>query len=364
MKTIDTPFLGANDTEATFLEWEVDSGARVVSGTVVASVETTKSVIDVTVDQGGYLYHLVGAGDCVTPGQALALVADDPVEDVEATLKALRAETGQNDAQVRVTKKAEIVMRREGIEADAVRRQLGDDVATIDEAAVRDYIARARVNQRRYGMEDIQRVAIIGGAGGGGALIIIDSLMRSPDQRPVCIFDQNETLHGRAVMGVPVVGSLDLLGRMLEEGRIDAVVIAFNRDLRERAALFEKLSADGVPFCNVIDHAADIRSMVEIGTGNVILGHVYVGACSRIGDNNFISANVRLEHGNVLGDTNAFGPGVFTSGNVTIGNGVRFATGIFVEPEVTVNDGAVIASGSVLTVDVPAGSVVKGSRRS
>ncbi len=155
------------------------------------------------------------------------------------------------------------------------------------------------------------------------------------------------------------MGSFDELDNWFERSEFDSVVIAFNRDLGARQRVFETLNARGVPFANVIDSTVNIRSNVEIGTGNVILGSAYIGACTLVGDNNFLSSNVCLEHGNVLGSHCAFGPGVVTSGNVKIGNGIRFGTGIFIEPRVSIGDGAVVASGSVITKDVPPDTIVK-----
>ncbi|MBK5929948.1 biotin/lipoyl-containing protein [Halochromatium salexigens] len=360
MKSLNTPFLGANDDEATFNGWLVAAGSRVEAGMLVATVETTKAVLDVEAEYDGILHPLVERGARVVPGQPLAILAGEPIDDLQAALAALSAEADANiPFEVRVTKKAEILMRRHGI----VLEQLGADTSVVDEAAVSQFVEQRAVNERRLGIGHLQRVGVIGGVGGGGAMIVIDSLLRSYSQQPVCVFERDKVWHGRTVLGVPVIGSLEALSGMLEREELDAVVIAFNRDLGERASLFERLTGEGVPFCNVIDARADLRSLVTVGNGNVILANVYLGAGTRVGDNNFISANVFLEHGNQLGNANAFGPGVFTSGNVTIGDRVRFATGIFVEPGITIGDGAVIASGSVLTVDVPASTTVKAGRR-
>lgn len=360
MMSVTTPFLGANDDEATFNGWLVSAGVRVEAATVVATLETTKAVIDVEAGAAGILHPLVESGDRVIPQQILAVLADEPIDNMEAALAALSSEAEASDpAESQVTKKAEILMRRHGIALE----QLGKELTVVDEAAVSQFIERRGALERRLGMGHLQRVGVIGGVGGGGAAIVIDSLLRSTTQQPVCVFDRDEAWHGRTVLGVSVVGTLDALPVMLERDELDAVVIAFNRDLNERAALFERLMAEGVPFCNVIDVKAELRSLVTVGSGNVILANAYLGTCTTIGDNNFISANVCLEHGNRLGNTNAFGPGVFTSGNVTIGDRVRFATGIFVEPGVSIGNEAVIASGSVLTVDVGAGVTIKGGRR-
>lgn len=359
---LTTPFLGANDTEAVLVGWTLAHGALATKGQIVGSIETSKTVIDLVCEKSGYLYALADAGDRVSTDQQLAILSPQPVSDLAAVLERMRV-SDIPTGQVKVTKKAELMMRKLGFSLDDLKRAL-QGISTIDESAVQDYVRIQKTAGRRRGQADMVRVGIIGGVGGGGALIVAESLMNSQSQRPACIFDQDLSYHGHSVLGVPVVGTVERLQGMLSDGLLDAVVIAFNRDLCERASLFDRLISEGVPFCNVIDSRADIRRGVEIGTGNVILGNCYIGTCTTIGNNNFISANVGLEHGNILGDGNAFGPGVFTSGNVTVGSRVRFATGIHVEPGVSIGDDAVIASGAVLTADVKAGVTVKGLRLS
>lgn len=361
IKILKTPFFGANDTEAVFLSWVAEDGKKVNQGALLGSIETTKAVIDVSAENTGYLYHLTEPGQRVGVGQPLALVSDEPLENPAEVASQIEQEskTSKNKS---ITKKAELLVRRHKLDfANVLEFAHG---SLINEDLVSRFLKETMSNGHRYGQVSRQRVGIVGGVSGGGALIVIDSILRNPSQEAVCIFDQDCQLAGRHILGVPVVGSIELLQEWLDVGRLDAVVIAFNRDLEERWRVFDRLESQGVPFCNVIDPSAEIRTKVEMGNGNVVLGRVYVGACSRIGDNNFISANVCLEHGNVVGSHNGFGPGVFTSGNVTIGSGIRFATGIFIEPAISIGDHSVIASGSIVTSDVKPGTTVKEFRRS
>ena len=355
---LKTPFLGVNDSEAILSEWLVAAGTKVVKGHVVCLIETAKAILEVVADAEGYLFPVVEPGRAVAVHQKLAFISD------QANFDWKQADAGEDPIpgeKAVFTKKAEILARRYALDEERIRAFAG--TGKITEQVVEDFHAAQVVQRERRGIQHRQRIGIIGGVGGGGTLIIIDSLIRQPAQQAVCIFEQDAQFHGREVLGVPVVGTLELLDEWLRSDKLDGVVIAFNRDLAERGRVFEALKNRGVPFCNVIDPGADLRSFVELGTGNILLGRTYVGACSRIGDNNFISANVALEHGNTLGSHNAFGPGVFTSGNVTIGDRVRFATGIFVEPGVTIGSDAVIASGRTVTVDVAPGEVLKTIRR-
>ncbi len=356
-RLIRVPFLGVNDTECVLIRWEVDAGTRVTKGTTICSVETTKSVIEIEAEVEGQFFPLASEGDELRTGDTMGLFSDSTVADVEQACRELEeAERKPGPEGPDITKKAEVLIEKHGITIEEVQVAIGSEKIT--EAVVRDYLDSSK-NSAREGFGARRRIGIVGGATGGGALIVIDAILKSGTDNPVCVFDADSGVHGKSILGVPIVGTVVKLDEWLERSDVDAVVIAFNRDLRARREVFESLIARGVPFTNVIDRTAILRTNVEIGTGNVILGSTYLGACTLVGDNNFISSNVCLEHGNVLGSHSAFGPGVVTSGNVSIGSGVRFGTGIFIEPLVSIGDGSVIASGSIITKDVQTGAVLK-----
>ena len=214
--------------------------------------------------------------------------------------------------------------------------------------------------RNRIGLKHkIERIGILGGVSGGGALIIIDAILRNSNQIAVGIFDNDSSNHGQEVLGVPIVGNIESLLKAVENGKIDSVVIAFNRNLEERSLVFNDLKEKGVLFTNVIDPSVEIRTGVEIGEGNVILAKTYIAACTKIGDNNFISSNICIEHGNIIGSHNAFGPGVFTSGNVIVKDRIRFGTGVFVEPNISIGQGVTLGSFVLIDRDIEDNVVLK-----
>lgn len=350
---ITTPFLGTNDSQATVQNWTKKDGTLVKNDEVVCELETTKAVVDVSSDMEGYLHVAAQAGETVKVGQILAVISESPVFDMPQYLaENMSSKPGASS----VTKKAEILMARYKLNPEELRLEAATEKITED--VVKRYIEKLGDHLGRVGVGKGKRVGVIGGVGGGGALIVIDALTRMPGLHVVAIFDRDTKYVGRTVLGIPVVGPIDDLYVEFERGRIDAVVIAFNRDLIERDRVFQDIKARGIPFINVIDPTVELRSDITLGTGNVILSKVYIGACSVIGDNNFISANVAIEHGNVLGSSCAFGPGVFTSGNVTIGSRVRFGTGIFIEPGLTIGDDATIGTGQMIVTDIRSSAIL------
>ena len=346
-KEIIAPFFGANDTQAVLVTWLAEAKSQISNGQEICTIETTKAAIEINSEADGYLFPLVEEGETIETGQTIAIVSNDESFDIEEHKNYLRA---TSKPELKMTKKAELLISKyqlnvEDIEKFAAHNRITEDL--VDEFR--------NLNSKkldRVGINSGKKIAILGGVNGGGAAIILDSLSRISELQAVAVYDQKPEFHGKNVLGVPVLGTMDRLESDFENGIFDGLVIAFNMNLVDRNQTYENLSSKGFQFFNVIDPRADIRSNVILGEGNIILAHTYIGACSNIGNNNFISANVALEHGNHVGSSCAFGPGVFTSGNVTIGDQVRFGTGIFIEPNLLIDSGAVIGSGNTIITSI------------
>ena len=357
---VTIPFLGTNDSECELLEWKVSPGDKIDTDQIAFVVETTKTVMDIPSPTQGHIYPLANANDLLSVGDPVGLIFPRPIKDskeLDKIIREFKASKNPKKSKKKITKKAELLMGKLEVNADDILSSIDGD--EIKEKDVRTYVQSRKSQEARRGFGNLQRIGIIGGVAGGGALILVDAIFRSQGQKAEFIFDQDPKYHGKNVLGVPVAGDSKLIEKYFKEDRLDALVVAFNRNLEERQQVFEHFLKKGFPFCNIIDPSVDLRSQVLLGVGNVALGHVYMGACTQIGDNNFISGNVWLEHGNLLGSHCAFGPGVVTSGNVTMGSRIRFGTGIFIEPELSIGDDVVISSGSILRQDIPEKSVVR-----
>ncbi|MEC3976594.1 lipoyl domain-containing protein [Amycolatopsis sp. H20-H5] len=63
------------ETEAELTGWEVDDGAEVGSGDVVATIETGKAVVEIVAPRAGVLRRKAAGGDLLEPGAVLGSVA-------------------------------------------------------------------------------------------------------------------------------------------------------------------------------------------------------------------------------------------------------------------------------------------------
>jgi pyruvate/2-oxoglutarate dehydrogenase complex dihydrolipoamide acyltransferase (E2) component len=72
------PAIGVTMAEGTLTAWLKQEGDRVVAGDIVAELETDKATLEIESPVAGYVKRLlVGQGEAVDPGQAIAEIAED-----------------------------------------------------------------------------------------------------------------------------------------------------------------------------------------------------------------------------------------------------------------------------------------------
>lgn len=372
---IPLPQMGANDTTAIIVEIAKQPGEQVRKGEVICVAETTKSIFDIEATHDGWITFLAETGGELAVGEPVAAICDTPTsaEEILAFIASVSAPVilpqAEGDAATSWTMKAEMVARQQGIEIQQVAAVFPGKKIT--EADVHQFLAeqsakpisvtpavRDLVNDP-YPAGRVQRLVIVGG--GEGAVQILDALAKIPGQHAVAIVDDNATLHGRSVAGVPVVGPVDAthVKQMIQQNQADGVVISVSTSIPFRQRIFDEWSAAGIPFANVVHPSAQVGINAAIGAGNVILAFCQIGPCATVGNNNFLSAYCSIEHHSTLGNHCSFGPGVITSSRANIGDRARFGTGIFIEPHITVGHDSVVGSGCILWSDVPPESVLK-----
>lgn len=370
---IHLPQSGPNDTTAVLAEWSKPRGQWVHKGEIVAVAETTKSVFDIEAPAAGYLVDLVAAGMEAEVGQVIAVLASAESGEAEARawLAGQQVPTAASPVPAKAwTIKAQLLAQRHDVDISTVPAS-GDRITELDVQAF--LAAQPQTSSRpvpptatlgdlvndRFPANRIQRILIIGG--GNGATQIVDALAKVPQQRTVAIMDDNRSIHGKQVAGVPVLGAIDVVRAvdMLAAGDFDAAVISISTSIPARTRIFEEWKTRGIPFANVIHPSSVVGMNVQWGEGNVVMALCHLGACATVGNNNFLSAYCSIEHHCILGNHCSFGPAVVTSSRVHIGDRVRFGTGIYIEPGITIGADSVVASGLAVWQNIPERSLLK-----
>jgi acetyltransferase-like isoleucine patch superfamily enzyme len=358
MKPVIVPTSDVNSETAIVTNWYVADGSLVDPGELIATVETSKSVLDVQAPEAGYLMRCAEEGEEIVLERPLAYLFADPDalhEHAQRVAEAKALETAGASNGVHAT--APAIERAAELGVDLRRLPAGRLITLKMVEALAANGSRKELPAPLAAPSGVERVALIGA--GLGATQALDIFASDRAKAAVAIVDDDEQLWAGEVAGVPVVGGTRQLAEHHAAGRLDSALIAIGTSVPARVRLRELCAELGIPLTNAIDPTARIAGGVELGAGNLICAFCHFGVGTRVGDNNFISAYNSFDHHNVLGSNIATGPGCKTSGLVRIGDRVRFGTGIFIEPHVEIGAGVQVASGAVIVASVPAGHAVK-----
>jgi sugar O-acyltransferase (sialic acid O-acetyltransferase NeuD family) len=204
----------------------------------------------------------------------------------------------------------------------------------------------------------MQRVLIVGA--GGHAQVIADLLLRSAEAggpaRPVGFLDDNAALHGRAILGLPVLGGLADLAAAPH----DAVVVAVGSNSLRRE-LFEALAARGAQFATAVHPRAIVAPDATIGPGAMVCAGAVVGTGAHIGANTIINTAATVDHHNQIGAHSHIAPGAHLGGAVRVGEGCLVGIGAIIMPQRSVGSWSIIGAGALVHRDLPANVTAVGS---
>jgi acetyltransferase-like isoleucine patch superfamily enzyme len=361
MMPIKIPISDVNSTNCTIVAWHAPDRTWVSAGDLLVEVETSKAVFEETAAESGVLLQVASEGSEIPLDTPIGFLFPD-----EASLAAFEAEQaiektaeGQPERRYRATAKAQQLAEEHGISLAAINNgrliTQKDVEAFIRQGLNPDYSQMPKPLSGRTGVE---RVILIGG--GTTASQIIAILREDPGKMAVACVDDNPSVWGQEVGGVPIVGGSDRLGELHTQQTFDSAILALGGNyIPARIKLREACERLSIPLANAIDQTAKLSADTRIGRGNVISAFCYFGPGTVMGDNNFISAFNSFDHHSVIGSDTCTGPGCIASGTVKIGSRVRLGTGIFIEPNLELGDNAQVASGAIIQRSVPAGHAVK-----
>jgi len=350
-----------NDNKYKVLEKLCANGDRVKKGSIALLLDSSKAVLDVECEADGFFYTKVVAGDIVTVGQPLYIIAAteiaDPAQIASYFMDAkTEAVSLSNPASSKiVTKNARKLLAEYGLSEN----EFEEEIITED-------LINLRVNKGRQAttilnelanQNKVKRLALIGA--GQGFIQTLDIVFSSREFLPSVVYDDTPEKQGALFYNIPVRGRVNTASIIEDHkaGVFDVIINTVSISVAFRKKIFDTLHAAGVPFGNLIHPLAYVGFNNTIGEGNVIFPQVTIGPCSTIGNDNFISTHCNIEHHNVLGNHCTFGPGVMTSGNVLIGDEVKFGTGIYIEPKLSIGNNSIIASGCIISRNVESNTV-------
>lgn len=205
------------------------------------------------------------------------------------------------------------------------------------------------------------RVQCIIFGGGGHAKVVIECL-RAVDTGLCCaILDQNSSLWGREVIGVPVLGDESLVKKLASEGaRFFVVAIGSLGDSRIRRQIFETGVAHNLEPLTVIHPTAICSPQATIGPGTQLMPGSIVNVGAQVGRNVIVNTGVIIEHDCRVGNHVHLATGAVLAGGVTVGHGAHIGCGATVRESIVIGDRVIVGAGSLVVKDVPADAIVTG----
>lgn len=198
---------------------------------------------------------------------------------------------------------------------------------------------------------------VILGAGGHGR-VVLDVLVQAKTHKAVGFLDNNKSLHGRRVDGLPILGGLERLQDLRDRGIRGAIVAIGDNGVRR--AMADVLDQEGFTLVNAIHPSAQLATTVSTGKGVVIAAGALVCAHCQIGDYGILNTGCIIDHESMIGTCAHICPGVRLAGHVTVEAGAFVGIGATVVQNIRVGFEAVIGAGSVVVNDVQPMTTVVG----
>lgn len=201
--------------------------------------------------------------------------------------------------------------------------------------------------------------AAIFGAGTYGEVYL--HYLQQHDVDVVAFLDDDSSLWGTNVRGVPVIGGSQLLSELQQKNIINVFCPIGNNSVRDRVLAQARSAGLNTP--NFVHHSAIVDSLLADNSGIYILPQVVVMPHVSIEKNVMVSMGVKIAHHTTIKQ------GVFLSTNVSVGANILLHEQAYIGMSATlvtgkckqVGEKSLIGAGAVVVKDVPAGVTVVGN---
>lgn len=199
-------------------------------------------------------------------------------------------------------------------------------------------------------MVEARKVAVFGVS--GHAKVVVETL-HAAGWDVVAAYDDDPALLGKVILGVSVIGPIQLWAA--GAGERGVIAIGSNRARGAVAAQFE-----GGCFATAVHPMAWVAPTALLGEGTVVFAGAMIQPDTVVGRHVIVNTGASIDHDCVVGDFVHIAPGVRLAGGVTVGEGAFIGIGAVVIPGVRIGEWATVGAGAAVTRNVPAGATVVG----
>lgn len=193
------------------------------------------------------------------------------------------------------------------------------------------------------------QIAVIGA--GGHAKIVVDTLL-SNHQHVSAVYDDNENLWGKTLLGVPICGPISKLSEL--PGHKAIVAIGDNRKRRELA---ETLNCHWI---SAIHPRSIVANSAQIGAGTLVAAGAVIQPDTKTGEHVIINTSASVDHDCRIDSFAHICPNASLAGGVHVGRSSLLGTGSTCIPGIHIGANCEIGAGSVVTRNIPEDSIAIG----
>ena len=204
---------------------------------------------------------------------------------------------------------------------------------------------------------------ILLGAGRGTAellSLIRDACRTDPGAgwHVVGILDDAPGLHGNAVDGTTVLGSLADVSRFPRAAFLCG--IANSRDPSVRLRIARRVDLPDDRWATFVHPTAFVADNAVVAPGTIVYPHCAISAGARIGPHCAMYYGATIHHDSHVGEGCCLCASVLLAGHVSVGPGCYLGMGAKIRQRVCLGLGVIVGMGAVVTQDVPDGQTVVG----
>lgn len=196
---------------------------------------------------------------------------------------------------------------------------------------------------------------IIWGAS-GHARVVADTALAMGRFDLVGLVDDDPAKVGASLMGMPVLGSLEMVPRWKNAQLFLAI-----GDNAARLRKADSLASIALTFATLIHPQAVLARDVNVGVGTLVAAGAVVQPGTQLGRHVIINTLAGVDHDCVLADGVHIAPGAHLAGNVRVGRRTMIGLGAAIREGITLGQDARIGAGAVVIRDVPDQITVVGN---
>ncbi|MCJ7696155.1 MAG: NeuD/PglB/VioB family sugar acetyltransferase [Anaerolineaceae bacterium] len=357
------PLVNANEAEAVFVSIAVVEGQAVSEGDLLATIETTKSTMEIYAEHKGFLVGLIAEiGKTMQTGQVWAYLGDSPdTQDVSLPPWVESTETPSKKlgklGHVRITDPALKLVQKYNLDIESLSYEGLITTHIVEKFVTQQGLQSLQPTWKQAPSDERDRDLLIYGAGGHGRSLAEMIQLLNADE--LAGFVDDNFLIGEPVLGIPVLGGREDLKEIFGRG----ITLAVNgvggiSNPAIRLEVFSLLNDIGFYCPRVIHPKAFLEATAQLSDGVQVFPFAYVGSQTQIGFGSIINTGAIVSHDCILGELTNLSPGATLAGDVRVDDGALIGMRATINLGVSIGKGARIGNGATVKADVPDNGVV------